>query len=236
MNWSRLLIKTVLVFFLVYYTLAFVSRLPGIQKGIHQFLRPRMEAFLKKKFPDAFIQLSEYIPKRGDIQIINYENQEIIDGYLQELKKSGNIRRKVKGKEFGVDLHYLFAFPLIFMTSLIICIPLDWKKKGLAYFLGIWGLILYIRLNLRLKMLLILQLNPIGVYQLSNYWKNTIEYIVPRITPGVTITFVIFISIGMLFLSNWIFSLFKSKEKEDMEKKSSKRKKIGKARKPPTKN
>ena len=207
MNWRKLLIRSLLIFLVVYYFLAVVTRLPNVQIQFHGWLKPRVEQFLKKQYSDIYVQLSKLNVQEPDLLIVNYENQSKIDQYLKTMKNSGRQSQRIETKKVAINIHYLFVFPFILLIAFTACIPLKLSNKIIAFVVTSLFLFFYIRLNVSLKLYFMLQVDPVNVYQLEGNLKESLTFLVPRITPGVTITFLLLVWLISLWGAPFIFKV-----------------------------
>ena len=200
MNWTAFLLKRLGVFCLVYYSLIIICEVPAVEQSIHSVLAPRLESFAQQQFPKAYLRIDRKNESGAYNELwIRYENNNTVAALQAEMARTG--RRKVTfyPRAFAILIQPLFVFPLALLLGLILATPQSWRGRLAA--IGTAGAILalYCTMNVWLKLWFKFQVDPVGVYELSKNWSSFVREIVPRLTPGVSITFVILVWILVCF-------------------------------------
>ena len=112
MKWTIFLLKRILIFCVVYYSLTiFVSR-PSVQEGLHAWLVPKVESNLKAKFPKAYMRVQ---PKNDnnnyDELWIQYESRKKIEALFAQSGTNNQRGIQFYPHSFFVLIPFLFVFP-----------------------------------------------------------------------------------------------------------------------------
>ena len=202
MNWQRPLIRGVIIFGLIYYTLTFIFTLPATRSFIKNWLTPKVESFYKNQFPEAFIKITPPPPDQNVDELwVSYENLEKLKQEREKVERNPNLKSTFTPLNLILYIHSLFVFPFILFFSLMLSTPIPWRPKLIGTGIGSLLLLLYLRLNLNVKFSFLLQRKPIGIHELSPTWSDFILEFAPRLTPGVSISLVLLIWIVTVVLA-----------------------------------
>jgi hypothetical protein len=175
------ILKFVLIFIVSYGSFIYLFSLPSVQLFINRSFRTVVEFSVKQALPKAYIDTQEDqntdAPFNPNIFYIIYGNPEVI-------KAEKNFAEKQQLKEYTISTYSiqfyifeLFTVPVVFLISLFVATPLQWKillRSILISMLILFALIIGKCILLTLFMIANLK---IGVYNLN----ETTLYIVYRV-------------------------------------------------------
>lgn len=187
-------IKYLLIFCAIYYSLIFVLSLPNSRTTLNTWVAPKIERFLKWSFPQAYFKIEwKQQNNQPDAIWVQYESRKKIEALFSQAGPESSASIKFFPKQYFILIHPLLVFPFSLLMALIIATPQSIKGKAMSIAIGSLLLWLYFIGNVYIKQLFMFQSLSVELYEWSEPFKGFIIRNVPKITPGVSISFVLII-------------------------------------------
>ncbi len=210
LNW-KLLIKSIIIFLVSYYSLIGISFIPSVQEALHSKFSSRTEKILSSTFPKA-----RFVSDPSTISNRDYKRIKIIFAYKEAARNAARLASfdeasaaaNLKYGNLSLFVEGVFVFPFVLFIALLLATPgMKLSTRALALLIGYILISFYIFANVSIKTSFMLQEQPIGVYQLSNFWKGIVSTVAPLINMGISISIVVLIWVLVAFRKNQFQSL-----------------------------
>ncbi|MEO1261010.1 MAG: hypothetical protein AAFZ15_19575 [Bacteroidota bacterium] len=125
-------------FMLLYLLLFFLFSTTPVASVINNTYRSVTTPVLESIFPKAYLKLEKDSPPESDIYTIRavFTSKALIEEAQQAARQQGSKKVDLKAQEYDLYLHRLFTSFFLFLISLIIITPINWKQKLLAILTG----------------------------------------------------------------------------------------------------
>jgi hypothetical protein len=188
------LAKFVVLFLVSYSVIIFIADLEPVKAIINNSFRSLVESSVKIALPDAFIETQDYFDKnrKSDINVFH-----LVYGNPAVIKAETDLALKQKLKEYRISTYsinfYIFQMltvPLVFLISLFISTPIDWKTMVKSTGIGIVLLLLLILFKCILFSMYSIANSKIGIYEMSDSTLSFLNRTVVVLSLGFSVIYV----------------------------------------------
>lgn len=125
-------------FLLVYSILFALFSWQPVASSTNNIYRSLTTPILQSFFPKAYLKLEKDAPPESDIYTIRavFTSQAAIEAAKQAARQKGAAKTDLKAQEYDLYLHRLFTSFWLFLISLIVITPIQWKQKLVAILSG----------------------------------------------------------------------------------------------------
>ncbi|MDQ3141986.1 MAG: hypothetical protein M3Q56_07035 [Bacteroidota bacterium] len=214
------IIKFALFFFLFY---AFISLLISNQQfstRYHSFFKSSLATVVGIILPSAHIETQDVLDEKGKLSLnrlyLVFGNPVVIEREINQarLNKLSEIKVSTFSRQFLV--YEFFIVPILFLVSLFVATPMNWRRKILYLAVSLGILIIFLYSKASVFTLYAISESRIGIYELSN---NTMQFLASLISAlslgfSVVLCLVIWLILGFKN-STFLYSFkafFKSKQ------------------------
>ncbi len=126
-------IKFVVIFLLSYSVIIYLVELKPVQLIIHNSFRSLVESTVKLTLPDAFIETQNYYNKNQQLDInvfhLVYGNPLVIKAETELASRQNLKEYRISTYSINFYIFQMLTVPLVFLISIFIATPMDWKVK-----------------------------------------------------------------------------------------------------------
>jgi hypothetical protein len=215
------ILKFILIFLFSYGLLIYASNLNGIQSMLNAFFRNAVDLSISTLLSDAYLEVKPYVDEKGvndpNSFYVVYGNPSVIKAEMDFATKQGLNEFKVSKYSFRLFIFQMFTVPLLFLISIFIATPIEWKSKLKS--IGISLVILFTVIISKVVLLTLFNIAnaQIGIYTLGDSTMNLVYRSVMALTLGFSIIFSFCLwlyfgfrkSIFYTYFTNFIKSLHK---------------------------
>ncbi len=202
----------VLVFLVAYTAIILLVQSRGAEEAIHSFAKSAVQASLKSFLPEAYIEIQDVKSPDGKMDLnsfyVVYGNPATIQAEQLEAQKQNASEYRISTYSFTLFLFQLFTVPIVFVCSLFIATPMEWKKK--LKFIAVSLLIILCVIFLKCILLALFNIANagIGIYALTEGQMNLTVRVVSMLSLGFSIItgFVLWLVFG--FRNSHLMNLF----------------------------
>lgn len=206
------ILKFIVFSLLIYTALMLMLKIQIVETGLNSGFRNSVEWILKNTFSDAYIETQNYIDENNRIDpnsfYLVYGNPATIaaeEAYAaqQQLKEY-----KISSYSFQFFIFQMFVVPFVFLFSIFLASPMDWKKKLSNTGIATLSLLAMIFLKTLLLTLFSVANTQIGIYTLSESQLAWLFHIVSAMTLGFSVMFVFCLWLLLGFRNSTFNNLF----------------------------
>ncbi len=201
----RLVMQFVLLFIIAYTAMILLVQTKFAEQTIHSFAKSLVEGTLESFLPDAYIETQDVQSAQGKMDwnsfYVVYGNPKTIQMEQLEAQKSQATEYRISTYSFTLFIFQLFTVPIVFIISLFLATPMDWKKKLKSILIAVAIILAVILSKCILLALFNISNTGIGVYSLSETQMNIIVRVVAMLSLGFSIIsgFVLWLVFGFRY-------------------------------------
>ena len=201
------LVKYFGFFILLYLLLFFVFSTTPVATFTNNTYRAITTPILESIFPRAYLKLEKDSPPESDIHTIRavFTSKAKIAEAQQAGRQQGSKKIDLKAQEYDLYLHRLFTSFFLFLISLIIITPINWKQKLMAILGGTFLFYGYTVFKIYIFLADLFNRSDLEIYNVGDTGGNIIQgisYVIKSLGTSALIVVIIWI-LTAFRKSNW---------------------------------
>lgn len=200
------LVKYLVLFLVVYFSMTALIYVPAVKKGLVNVGNSYTEGVVNTFYPKLYLSLNNN-EANAYKTIFSFQNQEAVDKAIVEARRQRAQSIDLDTKFFDFQIDIKLIFPLLFLLSLIVVSPIPWKRKGIAAAIGFVAMFLFLTAGFYFITGYNVANANIGIYELSDTSRSIYKFFATIANPVTDMTF------GLLL---WILLCFKKEDFKTM--------------------
>lgn len=187
-------------------------KIPIVESCINSGFRNSVEWVLKQTFPEAYIETQNFADANNQLDpnsfYLVYGNPATIAAEEKYAAQQQLKEYKISTFSFQFFIFQMFVVPFVFLFSIFLSSPINWKKKLINTGYAALALLALILLKTLLLTLFSIANSQIGIYTLSESQLSWVFHIISAMTLGYSVMFVFCLWLLLGFRNSTFNTLF----------------------------